>query len=178
LECVFFFGHFQRAVTLISLVYAQSRNGIIGAEGGLPWHLPSDLKRFKETTLGKPIIMGRKTWDGLPRRPLPGRVNIVVTRQTGFVAEGAVVVSTPDAAVLAAGDTPEICVIGGGEIYSMFLPLAGRIYLTEVDIDVVGDTRAPVLNAGEWHEVSFIPAQRGEKDNAAFSTRVLERVRL
>lgn len=163
---------------LISLVYAQSRNGIIGADGGLPWHLPSDLKRFKETTLGKPIIMGRKTWEGLPRRPLPGRVNIVVTRQKGFAAEGAVVVTTPDAALLAAGEAPEICVIGGGEIYRMFLPLADRIFLTEVDVEVAGDTRAPVLNAGEWREVSVIPAQRSEKDSAAFSTRVLERVRL
>jgi dihydrofolate reductase len=165
-------------MTVISLVYAQSRNGIIGAEGGLPWHLPSDLKRFKETTLGKPIIMGRKTWDGLPRRPLPGRVNIVVTRQKGFVAEGAVVVSTVEAAIHAAGDVPEICVIGGGEIYRMFLPLADRIYLTVVEADVEGDTHAPTLDAREWREISLKPSQRGEKDSAAFSTRVLERVRL
>ena len=165
-------------MTLISLVYAQSRNGIIGADGGLPWHLPSDLKRFKETTLGKPIIMGRKTWEGLPRKPLPGRLNIVLTRQKNFVAEGAVVASTVDEAVRAAGNVPEICVIGGGEIYCMFVPLADRIYLTEVDVEVVGDTNAPLLNATEWREVSYIPAERGEKDSAAFSTRVLERVRL
>ncbi len=74
-------------MTVISLVYAQSRNGIIGDAGGLPWHIPSDLKRFKETTLGKPVIMGRKTWDSLPRKPLPGRLNIVITRQAGFSAE-------------------------------------------------------------------------------------------
>lgn len=165
-------------MTLISLVYAQSRNGIIGADGGLPWHLPSDLKRFKETTLGKPIIMGRKTWEGLPRKPLPGRLNIVLTRQKNFVAEGAVVASTVDEAVRAAGNVPEICVIGGGEIYGMFVPLADRIYLTEVDVEVVGDTNAPLLSATEWREVSHIPAERGEKDSAAFSTRVLERVRL
>lgn len=165
-------------MTVISLVYAQSRNGVIGADGGLPWHLSSDLKRFKETTLGKPIIMGRKTWEGLPRRPLPGRLNIVVTRQNGFEAEGAVVVSTVEAAVVAADNAPEICVIGGGEIYRMFLPLAERIYLTEVGVDVDGDTQAPTLDAGEWREISRIPPQRGEKDSAAFSTRVLERVRL
>ena len=163
---------------VISLVYAQSRNGIIGADGGLPWHLPSDLKRFKDTTLGKPIIMGRKTWEGLPRRPLPGRMNIVVTRQKVFVAEGAAVVSSANAALTAAGDVPEICVIGGAEIYQMFLPLADRIYLTEIDADVVGDTQAPTLNAKEWREISLLTAQRGENDSAAFSTRVLERVRL
>lgn len=165
-------------MTMISLVYAQSRNGIIGADGGLPWHLPSDLRRFKDTTMGKPIIMGRKTWEGLPRRPLPGRLNIVVTRQKGFLADGAVVVSSVEAAVVAAGDVPEICVIGGGEIYGMFLPLADRIYLTAVGVDVDGDTQAPILDAKEWCEVSHIPLQRGEKDSAAFSTRVLERVRL
>ncbi len=163
---------------MISLVYAQSRNGIIGADGGLPWRLPSDLKRFKEMTLGKPIVMGRKTWEGLPRKPLPGRVNIVVTRQKGFVAEGAVVVEGVAAAMSAAGNAPEVCVIGGGEIYQMFLPGADRIYLTEVDVVVDGDTRAPDLNAREWHEISTIPTQRGENDSAAFSTRTLERVRL
>jgi dihydrofolate reductase len=165
-------------MTVISLVYAQSRNGIIGADGGLPWRLPSDLKRFKETTIGKPIIMGRKTWEGLPRRPLPGRVNIVVTRQKDFAAEGAVVVSTVNAAVEAAGNVPEICVIGGGEIYRMFLSLADRIYLTVVEADAEGDTHAPALDAREWREISRLPPQRGEKDSASFSTRVLERVRL
>jgi dihydrofolate reductase len=163
-------------MTIISLVYAQSRNGFIGLNGGLPWHLPSDLKRFKATTLGKPVIMGRKTWDGLPRKPLPGRVNIIVTRQPGFSAEGAVVVATADAALRAAGDAPEICVIGGGEIYNLFLAKANRIYLTEVDVDVAGDTLAPVLNKEQWHEVSTIPAFRGETDSDSFLTRILERV--
>jgi dihydrofolate reductase len=163
-------------VTIISLVYAQSRNGFIGLNGGLPWHLPSDLKRFKATTLGKPVIMGRKTWDGLPRKPLPGRINIIVTRQPGFRAEGAVVVATADAALKAAGDVPEICVIGGGEIYNLFLAKANRIYLTEVDVDVAGDTLAPVLNKEQWHEVSTIPAFRGETDSDSFLTRILERV--
>jgi dihydrofolate reductase len=163
---------------VISLIYAQSGNGVIGADGGLPWRLPSDLKRFKEMTLGKPIIMGRKTWEGLPRRPLPGRVNIVVTRQKGFAAKGAVVVDGVEAAILAAGDVPEMCVIGGGEIYRMFLPHANRIYLTEVNVNVDGDTFAPVLANGEWREVAAIPVHRGETDSAAFSTRILERVRL
>jgi dihydrofolate reductase len=163
---------------IISLVYAQSRNGIIGADGGLPWHLPSDLKRFKEMTLGKPIVMGRKTWDGLPRKPLPGRVNIIVTRQRDFEVDGAVVVASVAEAIEAAGAAPELCVIGGGEIYQMFIGLADRIYLTEVDMEVAGDTHAPVLQATEWREISHLPAFRGEKDSAAFSTRILERVRL
>jgi dihydrofolate reductase len=163
---------------VISLVYAQSRNGIIGANGGLPWRLPSDLKRFKEMTLGKPIIMGRKTWEGLPKRPLPGRLNIVVSRQRGFGTEGAVVVDGVDAAIAAAGNVPEICVIGGGEIYQMFLAIADRIYLTEVELEVPGDTPAPVLQAAEWREIEAFPAQRGENDSAAFTTRVLQRVRL
>lgn len=163
---------------MISLVYAQSRNGIIGADGGLPWRLPSDLKRFKEMTLGKPIIMGRKTWEGLPKRPLPGRVNIVVSRQKGFTAEGAIVVDSVSAAIAAAGNVPEICVIGGGEIYQMFLPIADRIYLTEVNVEVSGDTPAPVLNEQEWREIEAFPAQRGENDSATFTTRVIERLRL
>jgi dihydrofolate reductase len=165
-------------MTVISLVYAQSRNGVIGRDGGLPWQLPSDLKRFKETTLGKPIIMGRKTWDSLPRKPLPGRVNIVITRQRGFEAPGAVIVSTAEAAILAAGDVLEICVIGGGEIYNLFLGLADRIYLTEVDVDVTGQVLAPRLHPEEWREISALPRSRGELDSAAFSMRILERVRL
>ena len=162
-------------MTVISLVYAQSKNGVIGDAGGLPWHIPSDLKRFKETTLGKPIIMGRKTWDSLPRKPLPGRLNIVITRQKHFVAEGAVVVADVAAAVVAAGDVAEVCVIGGGEVYRQFLPVASRIYLTEIDMVVEGDTPAPRLDPSEWLEVSASAPLRGEKDSAAFVARVLER---
>jgi dihydrofolate reductase len=163
-------------VTMISLVYAQSRNGVIGHEGGLPWHIPSDLKRFKQTTLGKPIIMGRKTWEGLPRKPLPGRLNIVVTRQADFRAEGAMVAHDVHAALQLAGEVAEVCVIGGGEIYRQFLPFAGRIYLTEVNVDVQGDTLAPQLDAEEWREVAREEGVMTEKDSASFVTRVLERV--
>jgi dihydrofolate reductase len=160
---------------IISLVYAQSRNGAIGHAGGLPWHIPSDLKRFKQTTIGKPVIMGRKTWESLPRKPLPERRNIVMTRSRDFVAEGAVVVHDVDQALKVCGDAEEVCVIGGGEIYARFLPLAGRIYLTEVDVDVEGDTRAPVLEKGTWREVMKTGWTRSERDSAAFATRVLER---
>ncbi len=162
---------------MISLVYAQSRNGVIGADGGLPWHIPSDLKRFRETTWGKPVIMGRKTWDGLPRKPLPGRQNIVITRQRGWQAEGAEVASSVAEALKVAGDVPEICVIGGGEIYQAFLGLADRIYLTEVDVKVEGDVKAPVLDMRAWRETARQECDRAEKDSAAFTMRVLDRIR-
>jgi dihydrofolate reductase len=162
---------------MISLVYAQSRNGIIGDAGTLPWHVPSDLKRFKEVTLGNPVVMGRKTWGSLPRQPLPGRLNIVLTRQTSFAAVGAIVVHSVDDALTAARGQDEICVIGGADIFTLFLPLADRIYLTEIDMDVAGDTPAPALSPNDWREVSATPLMKGEKDEAAFRTRVLERVR-
>jgi dihydrofolate reductase len=161
---------------MISLVYAQSRNGVIGKDGGLPWHISSDLKRFKELTLGKPMIMGRKTWDSLPRKPLPGRVNIIVSRQNRFVAEGAIVTQTVEQALRAAGDAPEICVIGGAEIYRQFLPLAQRIYLTEVDLEVDGDAKAPVLDARQWKLMSQERHPKGPQDDAAFTLKMLDRL--
>ena len=113
----------------ISFVVAVSRNGVIGRAGGLPWHISSDLKRFKAITMGKPLIMGRKTWESLPKRPLPGRQNIVITRQKNYQAEGAVVVPDTASALAAAGEVEEICVIGGGEIFAKFLG-QGRPHLS------------------------------------------------
>jgi dihydrofolate reductase len=162
-------------MSFVSLVVAVSRNGVIGKAGGLPWHISSDLKLFKAITLGKPIIMGRKTWESLPRKPLPGRINIVITRQKNFVTEGAVVVSNAAAALQAAGSAPEIAIIGGGEIYQMFLPLAGRIYLTEVDLDVDGDTYFPSLKPDEWNETRNQLHERGPQDSAGFTLRVYDR---
>ena len=164
-------------MTRVSLVYARSRNGVIGAEGGLPWHIPSDLKRFKQTTLGKPIIMGRKTWESLPRKPLPGRLNIVLTRHGDFTAEGALIVHDVAQALQAAGDVPEVCVIGGGEIYALFFVLAARIYETVVNVDVAGDTFAPVLDPAEWIETDMAVGERGPHDTATFATHVFERRR-
>ena len=164
-------------MTLISLVYARSRNGVIGADGGLPWHIPSDLKRFKATTLGKPIVMGRKTWESLPRKPLPGRLNIVLTRRRDFAAEGALLVHDVGQALQAAGDVPEVCVIGGGEIYALFFGHASRIYETVVDVDLAGDTFAPVLDPAEWIETDMAVGERGPNDTASFITRVLDRRR-
>ncbi len=161
---------------MISFVVAVSRNGVIGREGGLPWHISSDLKRFKEITMGKPVVMGRKTWDSLPRRPLPGRRNIVITRQHGYSAEGAEVVATPEEALRLCADAPEVAVIGGGEVYRLFWPHVDRIYLTEVDLDVEGDTHFPALDRGEWREVAREVHPRGERDSASFTLRILDRM--
>jgi dihydrofolate reductase len=160
---------------MIALVVAVSRNGVIGKAGGLPWHISSDLKLFKALTLGKPIIMGRKTWESLPRKPLPGRVNIVISRQVGFVAEGAVVVADAKAAISATQKAAEVAVIGGGEIYKMFLPLAQRVYYTEVDLDVEGDTYFPQLADDEWAETRSESYARGLGDSASFTLRVFDR---
>lgn len=161
---------------MISYVVAVARNGVIGREGGLPWHISTDLKRFKEITMGKPVVMGRKTWDSLPRKPLPGRRNMVITRQAGFVAEGAEVVSTPAAALALCGDAPEIAVIGGGEVYRLFWPHVDRLYLTEVDLAVEGDTHFPVVDPAEWREVAREVHPKGEKDSAGFTLRTLDRM--
>lgn len=162
---------------MISFVVAVSRNGVIGREGGLPWHISSDLKRFKEITMGKPVVMGRKTWESLPRRPLPGRRNIVITRQPGFAPEGAEVAASAGEALRLAGGVPEVAVIGGGEIYRLFWPLVDRLYLTEVDLDVEGDTHFPPLAPGEWREVGSELHPKGERDSASFRLRILDRMK-
>lgn len=136
------------------LIYARAANGTIGRDGALPWHIPADLKRFKALTLGqdglgRPMIMGRKTFAGFPK-PLPGRRHIVLTRDPAWSSEGAEVVHSVDAALALAGDG-DVAVIGGAEINALFLPLADRIELTEVHADIAGDTVMPPLDAS-WHE--------------------------
>lgn len=141
--------------TTLTLIAAVARNGVIGQDNRLPWHLPADLKHFKALTTGHAVIMGRKTWQSLPEkfRPLPGRQNIVVTRNAGYAAEGAVVVGSLLAAMTAAtGD--EAFVIGGAELYKAALPLAGRLQLTEIDADYAGDTWFPPLDPQQWRETA------------------------
>jgi dihydrofolate reductase len=146
-------------VLTLSIIVAASRNRVIGRNNALPWHLPEDLRYFKRVTMGKPIVMGRKTFESIGR-PLPGRTNIVVTRQPGYSAEGLRVVASLEQALALAKDialvdgAEELMVIGGAEIYRAALPLARRIYLTEVDADVEGDAFLPPIDWSEWREIS------------------------
>ena len=139
----------------LNLIFARARNGVIGRNNSLPWHLPEDLAHFKATTLGQPVIMGRKTWDSLPVkfRPLPGRMNIVVTRQTDWHSDGAHVVHSVDEALQACPTEAQPWVIGGAELYRLAMPLATRIVVTEIDADYEGDAFAPELDAS-WQEAS------------------------
>jgi len=138
----------------VTLVVAVGENGVIGKDGALPWRIPEDLKRFKMLTTGKPVIMGRKTWDSLPKKPLPGRHNIVVTRNESFRAEGATIAhSFEDALALAARDNSDaIMVIGGEALFAAALPLAQRIELTEVAAAPAGDAFMPPLDHRQWRE--------------------------
>ncbi|RZJ26326.1 MAG: dihydrofolate reductase [Haliea sp.] len=142
-------------MTRINLIYARAANGVIGKDGTMPWHLPEDLAHFKQLTHGSPVIMGRKTWDSLPPkfRPLPGRTNIVITRQADWQAEGAKRTGSLDEALALAqaGDAPEIWIIGGAQIYAQAEPLAVRAEVTEIAQDFDGDAFAPALGAG-WVE--------------------------
>ncbi len=141
----------------LNLIYARARNGVIGIQGKLPWHLPEDLAHFKRTTLGCPVIMGRKTWDSLPPqfRPLPGRINIVVTRQKDWHEIGVQPANTlPEALLICEQIKPipeQVWVIGGAQIYAESLALAKRVVVTEIDADFEGDAFAPLLDS-EWQE--------------------------
>lgn len=136
----------------LSLVVAVGRNGVIGREGKLPWHIPEDLKHFREITTGHAVVMGRKTYESIGR-PLPKRRNIVISRTPGLTLPGCEVApSLEDAIAMARKTDPEPMVIGGGEVFRQALPLATRIYLTEVDRDVEGDVYFPALDRREWRE--------------------------
>lgn len=140
-------------MSALTLIAAVGDNGVIGVAGGLPWRLPADLQHFKALTLGKPVLMGRRTWDSLGR-PLPGRRNLVVTRQAGFQAPGAEIFATVEAALAAVADQPEVMVIGGGELYAQLLPRAAALELTEVAASVDGDAWFPAFDAQHWPVVS------------------------
>ena len=128
----------------------MAKNRVIGANNAIPWHLPGELKMFKTITLGHHIVMGRVTWESIGRL-LPGRTTVVVTRQPGYAIPGAIVVATLDAALAACGNDDEIFVIGGAQLFAAALPRADRIYLTEVDAEVAGDTYMPALDLAQWH---------------------------
>jgi dihydrofolate reductase len=163
-------------VTLVSIIVAADEQGGIGRGGGLPWHLPEDLKRFKALTMGKPILMGRKTWDSIGR-PLPGRRSIVVSRQPGFAIEGAEVCNSLGTALQAAGGAAEVCVIGGAEIYRQALPHAAVIHLTRVHASVGADTFFPAIAAGEWEEIAREYRPADARHAHAYSFLTLRRAR-
>jgi dihydrofolate reductase len=160
---------------IVSFVLARADNGVIGAGNAIPWRIPEDLKYFKAITMGKPIVMGRKTWDSFPRKPLPGRTNIVITRDLHWRAEGAVVVHSLDEALAKARseNPPEIAIIGGAEIYKLALPLADRIHLTEVHLDAAGDVSMPAFDSAHWRETAR--EDHVTADNLRYSYVTLER---
>ena len=143
-------------MTRISLIVAMTPDGVIGKDNALPWRLSADLRRFKALTLGKPVVMGRKTFQSLPGGPLPGRPNIVVSRDKDFRPDGAEVFdSLPDALARAKQlTTDEVMVIGGAQVYAQALPMADRLYITEVHAPITGDTHFPLVRWAEWREIS------------------------
>jgi dihydrofolate reductase len=168
-------------LTKTALVVARAKNGVIGRDGGLPWRLKTDLALFKKNTLGKPIIMGRKTWESLPFKPLPNRTNIVVTRTDGYHAKGAIVVGDLCAAFDEAhmradmDGVDEVCVIGGAQIYAETLQVADRIYLTEVEAEPEGDAMLALFDPEIWTETRSESFPAGEDDDHGFTFRILER---
>lgn len=158
------------------MIAALARNRVIGLDNQMPWHLPADLKHFKAMTLGKPIIMGRKTWDSLGR-PLPGRLNLVISRQAGLQLEGAEVFSSLGDALVRADawaqgqGVDELMLIGGAQLYAQALPLAERLYLTRIELEPEGDAHFPEWPANEWQRISHAPYEaEGDIPAYAFET--------
>ena len=148
---------------MLSLIAAIARNRVIGNDNQLLWHLPGDMRHFRETTRGKPVIMGRNTWESLPEkfRPLPGRLNIVVSRNPAYAAPGATLVTSLEDALKQVDSADEAFVIGGADLYRQALPCAERLYLTEIDAEFSGDAFFPEVSEQEWQEVSR-RAQEGD----------------
>jgi len=165
----------------LSVIVAVADNGVVGRNNALPWYLPADLQHFKRTTLGKPVVMGRKTYQSIGR-PLPGRTNIVITRNRNFAAQGISVVSSLEAALelareIASGDGPgELMVIGGAAIYEVAIPLADKLYITEVHAQVEGDIRLPDIDWSEWRECSRERHGASEPGSHDYSFVVYDRV--
>ena len=160
----------------ISFVVAYDRKRAIGKDNRLPWRLPDDMRHVRDVTMGKPLIMGRRTWDSIGR-PLPGRTSIVLTRDPEFRCEGCLIARTPAEALKLAHAAPEIIVFGGARVFEEFLPRADRIYLTEVETEADADTYFPVLDATEWREVERTRHPADERHVHAFSFVTLDRVR-
>ena len=164
----------------VAMIAAVAENGVIGSAQSIPWRMPSDMAFFKKTTMGKPIVMGRKQYETVGR-PLPGRTNIVVTRQANYQAEGVVVCGDVDAALAKAREiagedgVEEIMIIGGGDIYAQCLPFADRLYISHVDLSPKGDVYFPTISETQWAVVDLPEVQPHPKDEASYRVKVYER---
>ena len=158
----------------VSIIVAKSENNVIGSNGQLPWHLSEDLKKFKSITMGKPMIMGRNTFESIGKA-LPGRKNIILTRNLNYSAENVFIVNTIEKAIEACGEHKEIMIIGGGEIYKAFLGITNRLYLTNVDIEIEGDVFFPEINLSHWNLISREDYPRTTQRNIGFNMEILER---
>ncbi len=162
----------------VSLIAAVAEGGVIGLDNAMPWHLPADLKYFKQTTLGKPVVMGRKTFESIGSKPLPGRRNVVVTRDRQFTAVGCDVAHDPQSALELLQDAEEVMVMGGATFYAQMLGRADRLYLTEVHAQFEGDTRFPEYDKSEWREMSRTDHAPDESNPYRYSFVVYERLRV
>ncbi|MEK6749972.1 MAG: type 3 dihydrofolate reductase [Pseudomonadota bacterium] len=160
---------------IISMIAAMTDDGIIGIENRLPWKLPVDMRWFRRHTVGKPVVMGRTTFDSLGRKPLPDRHNIVVTRDPNFSAAGVAVAHTLDEALHAAGDVPEVMIIGGASLYREALARAQRLYITFVHAKIIGDASFPAWQRDEWREIERTETAPDEKNAYACSFVLLQR---
>lgn len=160
---------------IISLIWAMAENRVIGIENCLPWKLPADMQWFRKQTMGKPILMGRKTFESFGAKPLPGRTNIIITHDQSYKAEGAVVVHSIDEALQAAGDAEEVMIIGGASFYEQMLPRADRLYVTQVHGEFEGDAYFPAVDFSSWREVERVESEPEEKNEYACSFVVYER---
>lgn len=160
----------------ISMIAAMAHDRVIGKDNQMPWHLPADLAHFKRVTLGKPVLMGRKTFESIGR-PLPGRRNLVISRNPGYQAEGIEVVGSVEAALalLAGSSVEELMVIGGGHLYAEMLPSADCLYLTQIDLAVEGDTRFPAFDDGQWQRVDCESHPADEKNPHLYSFETWQR---
>ncbi|MBI4225149.1 MAG: type 3 dihydrofolate reductase [Candidatus Sungbacteria bacterium] len=158
----------------ISLIAAMDKNRVIGKKGALPWYLPADLRHFKELTTGKPIIMGSATYASIGKA-LPNRINIVMTHDKEFRAEGCVIVHSIEAALAATQGHDEVMIIGGANIFAQFLPLAHKMYLTMIDTEIDGDVYFPKWNPNEWHEISREAREPDEKNKYTYTFITLEK---
>jgi len=159
---------------IISMIAAMADNRVIGKDNQMPWHLPADFAWFKRSTMGKPVVMGRKTYESIGR-PLPGRLNIVISRDSSLSIEGVTTVASIEAALEAVNHVDEVMIIGGGTIYSSCLPLANKLYLTHIDLSVEGDTQFPDWGEG-WNKVTSEDYQADEKNAYDMEFTILERL--